>query len=231
MIPPLSIDFVWACGMGGDQPAVEAFLQNPALDLAAGWGYGYTAIYRAAEKGRTNIVHQLMAEPRMCVADAPHLTIGNRENNVLRASAVNGHLDLVNLFLNDPRVSITPLEANDVLRRVVRRGHSVVLERLLTDPRFDPCFEGSNMTRIAVDAKRLGALQVLLADPRVDPGDDDNVALMNAIYRGFTDVVAALVADHRVDPSARENCGIAVARERGHDDIVDILHNLDINPT
>lgn len=52
-------------------------------------------------------------------------------------AAQNGHLSIVKLLLNDPRVDPTA-EDNYPLRKSAANGHIKVVEELLKDPRVDP---------------------------------------------------------------------------------------------
>ena len=225
MTPQRSIDFVWAA-LNGDLPAVKAHLQNPALDLDAGYdfnsghGYGYRAIHSAARNGHIDVVRFLLTEPRM----APHLTINCRCYDPLMAAAEAGYVDVVDLLLSDARVTIdTRHRGTDILHAAVENLRGPVVRRLLADPRFDPSTSCRILTMIAVQGRSLETVQALLADPRTDPGDGDNISIRNAAYYGLTAIVEALLADPRVDPTAGDNTALHEAQNRGHSTVVELL--------
>ncbi|MCH9717720.1 MAG: ankyrin repeat domain-containing protein [Gammaproteobacteria bacterium] len=127
-------------------------------------------------------------------------TLFSAIQNAIVAASENGHADVLNVLLKDPRVDPSDPYAMAVCL-ASEHGHTNVLKVLLNDPRFDP---GLMNNRAIIRASENGHLQVvrlLLSDLRVNPADIDNLAINVAAENGHAEVVSVLLEHPDVNPS------------------------------
>jgi len=119
------------------------------------------------------------------------------QNMIIIYASINGHLNVVNLLLKDPRVNPSDLH-NLAIIGASEAGHLNVVDRLLEDPRVNPSDQDN---RAIIDASEKGHLNVvdrLLKDPRVDPSSQDNRAIIWASENGHLNVIDRLLEDPRI---------------------------------
>ena len=161
------------------------------------------------------------------------ITLGNY---VLREACRHGYIEMVKLFLSDPRVDPTCENDGTPLSEACENGHVEVVKLLLADPRVDPSRYDHGLSNYAISlACKNGHVEVvklLLADPRVDPSREDRHGLSNnaiglACKNNHVEVVKLLLVDLRVDPSRYDhglnNSAIGLASERGYLEMVKLL--------
>jgi hypothetical protein len=88
------------------------------------------------------------------------------DNFAICWAAEFGHLDLLNLLLNDPRVDPS-VENNYAFIDAVDNGHVAIVDRLLKDPRIDPSVDDHIGFCIAVQLGYYELVKLLLASPRI----------------------------------------------------------------
>jgi hypothetical protein len=120
----------------------------------------------------------------------------------LRSASKQGHLDVVELLLRDPRVDAAALD-NAPLRRACYAGHVSVVKRLLADPRVDPTAGNHDAITTASYCAHTAVVDALLADGRVDPSVPNNRPLRAT---KSLQVALALAADPRVDATVIDWC-------------------------
>lgn len=119
------------------------------------------------------------------------------DNLPLREAAMNGHLQLVKILLQDSRVNPAARD-NFAIRLASAKGHLPVVRLLLEDPRVDPSAVDNYSIRYASKNGHFGVVRRLLRDSRVNPAAKNNAALERAM-RGFHhDVAQLLCTDERV---------------------------------
>jgi len=118
-------------------------------------------------------------------------------NSPLESAAQEGHVDVVQLLLNDSRVEPNTND-NYALKSAARNGHVDVVQLLLNDSRVDPTAEKNFAIRIAAVRGHLAIVRFLL-DWRgangefVDPTVDNDNAIVSAAKEGQVDVVRVLI--------------------------------------
>ncbi|KAJ3265119.1 hypothetical protein HDU77_006350 [Chytriomyces hyalinus] len=145
-----------------------------------------------------------------------------RSNDAIQWACTNGHLPLVNLLIEDPRVD-PGADHQYGLRLAATLGHTEIVQRLLADPRVLPQVDRNNTIRSAATFGHVDIVQMLLADPRVDPADMESKALWSAAEEGRAAVVALLLADGRPDPMALHSHALRMSAKNGHTEVVRLL--------
>ncbi len=178
-------------------------------------------------------------------------------NNTTYANAVffwateNGHYEIVEHLLKDPRV--TPhANNNHAIGISAENGHNKVVKLLLKNKHVDPTTKKHHAIRWAAANGHDKVVKTLLKDKRVAPAADKNYAIGKASENGHNEVVKRLMANNLVDPSDHDNFAIRfatifnrvdvvrtlltdprvdpveacrIALNKGHDDIVTLLIN------
>lgn len=171
-------------------------------------------------------------------------------NEAIRMAAKNGHIEIVYLLLQDPRVdpSANNNEAiawaitegfteifillwrdprirlnSRMIQHAAEEGSVEILRLLLADPELDPSINNNGAIRGAATTAHPESVQLLLADPRVDPTANYNEAIREAARLGRIETVQLLLQDPRVDPGAGDNEAIRLAARRDHHEIVRLL--------
>jgi ankyrin repeat protein len=143
-------------------------------------------------------------------------------NNAIVHAARNGHLDIVERFLEDERVNPAAY-SNEALAMAATGGHSTVVARLLKNERVKSSKESCPLT-VAVINGNLDIVDMLLNDSKIDPGKNESIIL--ASQHNYLNILNRLLQDHRVDPSIRDNYSIEIAAQNGHLSIVErLLHD------
>ena len=114
-------------------------------------------------------------------------------NKLFMNSAKNGHTEVVNLLLKNPRVD-PGSNNNYAIKWASECGHTEVVKLLLKDSRVDPGDDNNFAIRLASRNGHTEVVKLLLKDSRVDPGDDNNFAIRWASRNGHTEVVKILLS-------------------------------------
>ena len=123
-------------------------------------------------------------KPTICFTVAMDMSLQDQFFN----AAKNGHLDVVQLLLEDPRVDPSA-NHNLAIRLAALYGRHQIVKLLFTDPRVDPSDKliHNSAIRLAARNGHLKVVKLLLEDPRVDPSNDHN-----------REIVKLLLTDPRV---------------------------------
>jgi hypothetical protein len=200
----------WASQCGHTN-LVRMLLADPRIDPSV---MEQQALRLACEQGRTEVVKLLFNDPRVKPLNQ------NERLGVLYTACRNGDLEIVRLLLPYSNPSIF---GQAPLRVACSKGHTPVVQLLLTDPRVDPSAECQEAIIVASQEGREDLIELLLNDPRVDPSAQKQIALRHASYFGFDKIVRRLMNDPRVDPSVCNQDALRWARRRGHDRVVQVL--------
>ncbi len=130
----------------------------------------------------------------------------------------SGHIEVVRLLLQDPRVN--PAAGNNsAISGASKNGHVEVVKFLLQDPRVDPR-ANDNCAILAASGKGYAkVVQLLLHDGRADP----DWAVVCASQYGHSEVVKLLLQDNRVNPAVCDNYALKLASKNSHADVVRVL--------
>lgn len=154
-------------------------------------------LVEAAEKGQANEVSKLLKHP---LVDSSFAV--NRDDwgarTALRGAAENGHVEVVQVLLQDGRVDPAADESVSLWRSALM-GRFDVVETLLRDRRADPAARDNWAVRGAAHNGFTEATRLLLKDVRVDPCADQNRAVIWAAQKGHVEIVHLLLQDPRVD--------------------------------
>jgi len=118
-------------------------------------------------------------------------------NMALTYAVENGDLDIVNRFLQDPR--ITPMNIAYAIGEASSHDHLEILNLLLQDPRADP---SEALLFATQDGNHVHMVDRLLQDPRIDPnfeGSFNNTPIIQASQNGHLEVVNRLLDDPRIN--------------------------------
>jgi ankyrin repeat protein len=140
------------------------------------------------------------------------------EQEALTDACSNGHTDIVQLLLADPRID--PSLYDDVaIRFAASEGHLDIVSLLLQDERVDPSAYDDEALMEACAEGHVHVVERLLLDDRVDPTSEDGHALLAASRKGYTDIVKLLLQDDRVEWED----GFLVACTEGQTDTVRVF--------
>jgi ankyrin repeat protein len=139
--------------------------------------------------GHTEVVRELLRR----VDPSVH------ENLALLWASFNGHVEVVQLLLQDPRVN-PAAQKNAPIRHASYHGYAEVVRVLLKDPRVDPAVSDNKPIRLAAENGHVEVVRVLLRDSRVDPATAGYEAFRCASINGRDEVVRALIAEGRANP-------------------------------
>ena len=88
-----------------------------------------------------------------------------RNDNALRGATQNGHLEIVKLLLNDPRIQISDGEYNWSLNIAISNNYLDIVKLLLDDPRVDPSYNNNYEIIDASENGHLESVKLLLNNP------------------------------------------------------------------
>ena len=181
--------------------------------------HGLTAAYRAAKKGRTEVVRMLAATGKV------DWKKGNHYLTSLHVALEHGHSDVVGIIVKQANINFnlkSPLGTTVALSAV--RGKSVRCVEILAEQENCDCWNIPDicgvtplMLALAIDSivRKKDILQVLLNCPRVDPNHKDqhgNSPLMVAIKRKETAMARLLIQCPRVDLGIKNRNGSSIQR-------------------
>eukprot|EP01118_Nematostelium_gracile_P008572 TRINITY_DN2838_c0_g1_i1.p2 TRINITY_DN2838_c0_g1~~TRINITY_DN2838_c0_g1_i1.p2 ORF type:complete len:323 (-),score=81.90 TRINITY_DN2838_c0_g1_i1:33-1001(-) len=149
-----------------------------------------------------------------------------RNNALLVWACSHGHMELVEILLQDERVS--PSGFPFIV--AAEHGRMDIVEKLIQDKRVDPTVDHNQALQRAAKNGHLQIVDRLLQDKRVDPTSRRNLAIRWASQKVHIDVINRLLEDDRVDPVYRTYAiRIACAYGFGNKDI-EKLKGKDITP-
>ena len=130
-----------------------------------------------------------------------------------------GHLTVVNLLLQDPRVNPNQY-GGDALIAAAKNGHLNVINRLLQDSRIDPAYMDSMALVWASENNHLAVVDRLLQDPHIDPCARNQQALRSAASNNNIQMMERIMQKPEVNLSLR---GSEILRNNaiyGHTEVV-----------
>lgn len=244
--------FRWTAERYANVPMLKCLLASPRIDPTS-----RATFRKVCRKGRVEVLKVLLADVRVFVAMAKEDPLTDavvcskleivelllaqnifefNGNDLLEIAIKRGHMEITQLLLADPRVSIL-FNGRNLLRIAIQYGSTLdilkmlvkdprvdpdgytlitairceqpcVAKLLLTDPRVDPRVNNYSALRIAVGRDEVEIVKLLLDDPRVDPSYFNNAALKSAVSLMHTDCIILLLNDPRVDPSVDDNAAL-----------------------
>ena len=111
--------------------------------------------------------------------------------DAIRFASMEGHIEVVRLLLQDPRVDPS-VSNNEAILNAVSNGHTEIVRLLLQDPRVDPTDDNNWAIRDASELGHTEVVRLLLQDPRVDPSENNNYAIKAARTNGHEEIVQLL---------------------------------------
>jgi hypothetical protein len=140
---------------------VTGYYHNPAIDNHRAWFF-----LVKGSISRSLIVQKFLTLDH--INPAIEKRLNGRLENAIRLASKYGHVEVVNLLLNDPRVDPS-FYNNDAIRWASENGQVQVVTLLLKDPRVDPSAYNNHAIRRASENGHVELVKLLLNDPRVDP--------------------------------------------------------------
>jgi ankyrin repeat protein len=161
-----------------------------------------------------------------CLVNVPFVDLSIDNDNPIRTSSKNGHLDIVKILIENGPV----VDVNTSLKVAAEYGHADIVKLLIVDYHVDPAIEENYPFRIASGSGHPDVVRILIVDDRADPtyclsmimeilpcgdtsyddaSDDESDdpapsgigPLTRAAKRGYMEVVKILLNDSRTDPS------------------------------
>ena len=142
----------------------------------------------AIENNKINIIKTLLKD----LSFLPNFD----DNQAFQLSARLGHIEIVELLLNDKRIDPAVVTIPQILG--------------------SPCTINSNKTNYNI-------VELLLKNKIIDPSIDYNYAIIYSSKFGHEQIVDLLLKDKRVDPSDHRNCSIRHSYEHKHKKITQLL--------
>lgn len=172
----------------GHLPVVNRLLEDPRVGPFMSDNF---PILIAICNGHIDIVRRLLEDPRVLPnyfsmdfhirafnyqVNLRNDYLGSKTINPITLAAKLGHIDIIKILLEDPRVD--PAIAYNMPCKVASDyGHVAIVDILLKDPRVDPSDNGNIAIIIAASKGHIEVVERLLEDPRVDPSDCNNQAI------------------------------------------------------
>jgi ankyrin repeat protein len=116
--------------------------------------------------------------------------------NLVR-SCVDGHVELVQLYLQDPNVNPS-LGSNVCIRIACLLGASQIVSILLEHPLVDPSDLKNQAVYFAAEKGHTEIVEMLLRDKRVDPHANNQVAIRKAVANEHYNIAKRLLSFKRV---------------------------------
>jgi ankyrin repeat protein len=164
------------------------YINTPYTNDDDRYDYNTYLIVWAAQKGYTEIVKLLLADPRV------DPTINN--NNAVRFASEESHVEIVKLLLNDPRVDHTAVSF---------MGNLEMVKFLLENTSIDPSINDNAALTNAVYKNKTEIVRLLINDPRVKLVNSNNITCDKAPFYSGTmnnEIFKILVKDMQFDPSS-----------------------------
>jgi hypothetical protein len=188
----------------GYTAVVQLLLRDGRADPAAEWN---GALRASVRNNLVDIVMELLKDPRVDPVACGHVLLSNAaqfgckaalkvllhdgrvdpavdDGAVVQVAALYGHVKVLRLLLADKRMgAVVHACGHKAIIKAIQRGHALVVDELLSDPRIDPtAARGALGTAVAV----IGAhgdrmLTRLLEIPRLDPDAYDRLAVRCAL--------------------------------------------------
>ena len=121
----------------------------------------------------------------------------DKNNSAIDLTSRLGHINILNIFLNDKRFEI--INDSSAIVEASRNGHVEVVKLLLKDKRFNSLSHSNWTIEGAVESGHLSVVKVLLMDERFSPSNRNNYCI---IYASATaddfEMVRLLWKDERV---------------------------------
>ncbi|MBT4963220.1 MAG: hypothetical protein HOI53_04195 [Francisellaceae bacterium] len=198
-----------------DKIKVSEFLKNTEI---------HKEVFKAAAfLGHSNAVCFLLT--------VSSITPSTDDNYALSESVKEGHIEIVDLLLRDPRVVPVRNRKCVAAELAAAYGHKDILIRLLHEDSVEPSGGRNSIIRLASANGNEDIVEMMLEYPTVNPGDANNSALILAVKGRHLNVANILIRDDRVVPSARDNYPICKASFNGDIEMVELLLNChSVNP-
>lgn len=229
----------YACKNGHIQ-VVKCLLQDPRVNPAAN---ANLSILNASTKGHLEIVDILLNDKRVdpCKGDSfrnackngflkvaqllaqdPRATAAYFEH-ALELACFNGHLRIVDFLLNQKNIVQKPYFYKTAIELAVEKNHHLVVEKLLTHPRYHLNNDQDNGFIDACQKGYLTIVLLLMNDSRVNPTTNHHSAFKKACENGHIKIIKLLLMDSRIDVAANHNEAFCLAVISGHLSVIDLL--------
>ena len=182
---PLNLDFYlrnrifdWASSYGHLEIVKSLLNRSKELSIDPSFDKN-SAIRSASEKGHSEVVKLLLADPRVDPSD--------KHNDAIRSASEKGHSEVVKLLLADPRVDPSA-DKNSAIRSASQNNEYEIVKLLLADPRVDPSDEDNRAIKSASLRRNIRIVHLLLTDSRVQSKQKemDELSLTNSRTRSKT---------------------------------------------
>jgi hypothetical protein len=120
---------------------VSGYYHNPEIDSHRAW---FCLVQGSTS--RSLIVQKFLKLNH--IDPAIEKALNGRWESAISLASENGHVEVVKLLLNDPRVDPSAYN-NDAIRWASKYGHVEVVKLLLNDPRVDPSVANNYAIRLA----------------------------------------------------------------------------------
>ena len=150
-----------------------------------------------------------------------------RSNALLDMVIDEGHVDLVDRLLSDPRVLKVLYHTNQHPKHpfiiAAANGRTEIVRMFLKDKNINPSMQDNKAIKDASTKGVYSTVKLLLSDGTVNPGAQNSISILLAAKHGHESIFRALLVDPRVNPGAQDNSPIKIAAEHGYYNIVRML--------
>ena len=164
----------------GNLKMVQAFLRCSKVDLNIGYKFGVTPLYVASNNNHTNVVEELLNDPRT------NVNVEANSATALYTAAKYGNTQVVRLLLSHYDINVNQVNKRNqmsVLMIAIERGKVDIVSLLLHHPQTDVnIFNAKDESAISITLKRvfLRSLKLMLRCPKtILPQKDEDYHSLN----------------------------------------------------
>lgn len=140
------------------------------------------------------------------LTNRPIVTCGDLEANpdlidelvypcsAIQIAADNGHMDMVELFINYKNKSLINNLYNRDIQTTAFKGNAVVLKMLLDASTMDISYNNNYILQGSALRGHVNVVKTLINDPRIDPSMHNNKAIRTAMNNGYVAVLNELMS-------------------------------------
>ncbi len=186
--------------------------------------FSFDNLHFACKHGKTIAVKKLLSS-------CPYLDPSTNESAAFHSACANGHSQVVELLLDDTRVSPSSNRYSG-LTAACSNGHTDIVKMVLHDSRVDINVCYTDLLRVSIGNGHVTIVKLVLDDDRLEK---DTFALdgafCTACYRGYDEVVQLLLERKLVNPTCSVQYPICYAAELNYPKIVQLLlHDPRVDP-
>ncbi|KAI9334925.1 ankyrin repeat-containing domain protein [Obelidium mucronatum] len=203
--------------LGRNHSDLAHFLINLAcFDPAARDGEILSTV---AGKNQSALVEKVLKDPRI---DKVILNIGLYS---LKCAVWNGHFEVIQCMMEDPRIRRLEKESNEACCSALCEDNPIwaIVQYFVGLDGFDPSVRDSAILSATCSSGNMNLFYTFFQDPRVDPAACSD-CIRSAAVNGRVEMLQVLLDDGRADPAHPDNeDSLSYASSQGFFEVVDLL--------